>query len=237
MSTPFTVNIEYLRVIFDRLVQFVAKDDTRPCLTCIKLRLTKKGLEGVAADGFVLAYQRIDYATAPRPFVEAEALVQPAAVRSFLKTCGLRAGPVGLVFEERRLLVIVPPHQREAPLVASFPTIDASYPKYETLKPSEDLSAVISVSADILKKVALATKPGSHPDGYGILHLGLIGDTKPLIFSCGAGHPGDADYPDDFWALIMPMFTDRGMRLESLGRAMKLPGRRKSPRLAKAVPK
>ncbi len=232
--TPFTVKIEYLRPLFDRLALFVAKDETRPVLTVIKLKAEKEGLTGVAADGFILAHQRIPYARPPQAF-GAELLIPPAHVRAFLKASGRKEGPIGLVMEEKRLGVIVPPPGSEMtpkimrhgpqppvidpgpPLVGAFPAIEGNFPKWEELKPKEDVKAAFSIAPDLLAKVAQATKSGSHPEAYGLLHVGMITDKHPLIVTTGGAY---ADEDDHFWALIMPMFADPVNRLERLGRAM-----------------
>jgi hypothetical protein len=236
MATPFTVKIEYLRSLFDRLALFVAKDETRPVLTVIKLKAEKEGLTGVAADGFILAHQRIGYARPPQAF-GAELLIPPTHVRAFLKTCGRKEGPIGLIMEEKRLVVIVPPAGSERtpkiikhgsklpiidpgpPLVGAFPSIEGNFPKYENLKPEGDFRAVVSLAPDLLAKVAQATKKGSHPEAYGMLHIGILpgGGAAPIVMAVEGGFH---DEDDRFWALVMPMFTKPAKRLEDLGRAM-----------------
>src|SRR3990167_9677235 len=85
-STSFMVNAADLRMLVTRLLRFVAGDGQRPVLECIKLEADKECLRGIAADGFVLGVQEIEYSESPK--AAAQALFRPKPVLAALKGLG-----------------------------------------------------------------------------------------------------------------------------------------------------
>lgn len=60
MERLFTVQAGELQTLVKRIKKAASKDDGRPALRCANLHLKGNNLLGVAADGFVLATQRIE---------------------------------------------------------------------------------------------------------------------------------------------------------------------------------
>src|SRR3990167_11431792 len=94
-STSFMVNAAGLRMLVTRLSRFVAGDGQRPVLECIKLEADRDCLRGIAADGFVLGIQEIEYSESPKE--AAQALFRPRPILAALR--GLRSQSVAVPSE------------------------------------------------------------------------------------------------------------------------------------------
>jgi len=196
MATQFKVSCDDFRMLLKRLARFTAKDDTRPVLMAIRLEAKKDSLEGVAADGFILGCQRIDYTEPPESvgqlLVQAEPLL--SALRTVPKTAALM-----VTFEDDTCSV------ETSGIDVSVPATAGKYPNIASLKPSAVLEGkTTTLNPDLLKLVNFGRA------GLTMLHIQVNGGKGVVPVATN----------DGFWGLIMPMFVDEKRRSDLLAQAI-----------------
>ena len=190
-STSLRVNAADLRMLVTRLLRFVAKDGMRPVLECIKLEADKDCLRGVAADGFVLGIQEIEYTESPEK--AAEALFRPRPVLAALK--GLGTEGLTVTITETRIEFV------GSWLSFSVPKETGKFPDYEALKlPPDGTRYSVSINPRLLH---------IFDGGAGFIHFEVGADpSQPIPVASG----------DGFYGLAMPVFLDQADRALALSK-------------------
>ena len=190
-STSFMVNAADLRMLVTRLSRFVARDGQRPILECIKLEADKDCLRGIAADGFVLGIQEIEYSESPKE--AAQALFRPRPVLAALR--GLGSESVAVTIKKTRVEFVA------AWLSFSVPQEIGKYPDIEALKlPLDGTRYSVSINPRLLH---------IFDGGSGLIHIEL-GDNHM--------QPVPVASSDGFYGLAMPMFVDVESRAKLLAK-------------------
>jgi DNA polymerase-3 subunit beta len=169
--------------VFGQAVAQVAiaagRDDTLPMLTGVRLEITGDKLTLVATDRFRLAMREFEW-TSGGDVTDTAVLVPARTLAEAAKTLGTSGNSVEISLASGDGLLGLAGSGRRA----TSRLLDAEFPKYRQLLPSEHTSAaIIGVSSlvDAIKRVSLVAERGTQVRlefGEGMLRLSAGGDDE-----------------------------------------------------------